>query len=189
MHRHLKQILLHVVVFSAVWALGCGDSSDPTDPADKLCRGESGFAAQITGTPAPVEMCVSDENTFTTYIPSSGGDKYNSIATYEIDGLIIEVEMSFFVQDQTPVTLIGTSNRAQAESDPGSLLFVYHESKPGTYDYESVTANGVFTVAFSDMSVAVVTFGGLKVDLEDVSTNDPAGSRAISEGYLSVTPD
>ena len=181
--------MLQVIVFSAVLTLGCGDGSDPIDPADKLCRGESGFAAQITGTPAPVEMCVSDENTFTTYIRSAGGDKYNSIATYEIDGLIIEIEMGFFVQDQTPTTLIGTSNRAQAESDPGSLLFIYHESKPGTYDYESVTVDGVFTVAFSDASVAVVTFGGLKIDLEDLSNNDPAGSRAISEGYLSVTPD
>ena len=97
--------------------------------------------------------------------------------------------LPFFVQDQTPVTLIGTSNRAQAESDPGSLLFIYHESKPGTYDYESVTADGVFTVAFSDANVAVVTFGGLKIDLEDLSTSTPVGSRAISEGYLSVTPD
>ncbi len=189
MRTHLKQILLQTLVFSTVLALGCGNGDDPTDPADRLCRGESGFAAQISGTPEPVEMCVSNENTVTVYIPQGGGDRYSSIATYEIGGMIYEVEMGFFVQNQTPATLFGTSNRALAESDPGSILFIYREINPGNYSYESVACSGAFTVTFNDPSVAVVTFGTVELDLEDLATSSAAGSRAISEGYLSVTPN
>jgi hypothetical protein len=132
-------------------------------------------------------MCVSNENTLTSYIPGAQGDRYNSISSIEIDGTIIEIEIAFYVQPSVPASLFGTSNRAQAESDPGSLLFVYREMKPGEYEYESVAVTGIFTVTFSDASVAVVTFGGLEIDLDDVSTGSPAGSRVISEGYLSVT--
>ena len=185
----IKQILLQIIVLAAVLTLGCGDDSESVDPADRLCRGESGFAAQISGTPEPVEMCVSNENTLTAYIPGAQGDKYNSLASVEIDGVVIEIEIGFFVQPNTPTTLLGTSNRAQAESDPGSLLFVYRETRPGNYEYESVAVTGVFTVTFNDPSVAVVTFGSLEIDLDDVSTGSPVGSRAISEGYLSVTPN
>lgn len=189
MRTQLKQILLQTLVFSTVLTLGCGNGDDTTAPGDRLCRGESGFAAQISGTPEPVEMCVSNENTITVYIPQAQGDRYSSIATYEIGGLTLEVEMGFFVQNQTPATLFGTSNRAQAETDPGSILFIYREISPGNYTYESVTCSGAFTVTFNDASVAVVTFGDVEVELEDMATNNPAGSRTMSEGYLSVTPN
>jgi hypothetical protein len=172
---------------SVVLTLGCGEDSETVNPADRLCRGESGFAAQISGTPEPFEMCVSNENTLTSYIPGPQGEKYNTLSSIEIDGTIFEVEIGFFVQPSTPTTLLGTSNRAQAESDPGSILFVYREIKPGQYEYESVAVTGIFTVTFNDPSVAVVTFGSLEIDLDDVSTGNPVGSRAIPEGYLSVT--
>ena len=189
MRTLFKQILLQTLVFSTVLTLGCGSGDDSVDPADRLCQGESGFAAMISGSSKSVEMCVSNENTFTVYIPHDSGDRYSAVAAFEIDGVVIEIEMGFFVQNQIPAILSGTSNRAQAETDPGSMLFVYRETNPGNYVYESVTCSGAFTVTFNDASVAVVTFGTVDVDLEDLATNNPAGSRAISEGYLSVTPN
>jgi len=187
MKRFFDQALLHLVVVSMVFVLGCSEDSDGVNPSDRLCGGESGFAAMINGGPRPVEMCVSDDATVANYVPLGNVARYEIRALFVSDSLTVEVQLGFFVQPSTPTTLILTTNQAQAESDPGAAWFFYRETKLGTYDYVAATVNGVLTVTFNDPSVAVATFGGVDLELDDVSSGDPMGSRSISEGYVSVT--
>jgi hypothetical protein len=51
-----------------------------------------------------------------------------------------------------------------------------------------MSSSGVFTLTFSDPTVAVATFTSLQINLED-QLGVPVGSRMISEGFLAVTPD
>jgi hypothetical protein len=159
------------------------------NPEDRLCRGESGFAALISGGPRTVEMCVSDQATVANYVQVGENARYEIRAVFVSDSLRIEVQLAFFVQPSPPTTLTLTTNQAQAESDPGAVWFFYREQKLGTYDYVAATVTGVFTVTFNDPSVAVATFSGLQLELDDTSSGDPAGSRDISEGYVSVNGD
>jgi len=183
----LKQILLHLVVVSCVFVLGCSDDDDGVNPEDRLCRGESGFAALIAGGAKPVEMCVSDQATVANYYTDGDNAHYDIRATFASDSLTIEIQLSFFVQQSVPATLTPNTNEIQAKSNPGEVWFFYHETKLGTYDYVASSVTGAFTVTFNDPSVAVATFSGLQLELNDTSSGDPAGSRDISEGYVSVT--
>ncbi len=189
MTRVLKAFLLHIIAISLVLTFGCGNDSDVVDPSEKLCRGNSGFAARISGTPEPIEMCVSDEQTLTTYVPGSGnlGPRYVSIAAFLVDSLQIEIEISFFVHSATPVSLEPTSNRALAESNPGTVLFVYREAKLGDYEYEPGTVSGVFTLTLSDESLATATFSDLTIELNDAANGTAVATRVISEGYLLIS--
>lgn len=171
-------------------SFGCGNDAADVDPEDRLCRGNSGFAARITGTFEPVEMCVSDENTLTTFIPESQGigSRYITLAAYSTDSLQIEIEISFFVHSTTPIVLQPTSNRSLADAEPGAALFVYRETKTGDYQYESGAVSGGFTLTLSDENVAAATFSSLQIELDDVASGDESvATRAISEGYLLVT--
>jgi hypothetical protein len=182
-----KQILLHLVVVSCVFVLGCSDDSDGVNPEDRLCRGQSGFAALISGGSKTVEMCVSDQTTVADYYTDGNNAHYDIRATFASDSLTIEIQLSFFVQQSVPTTLTPNANEAQAKSNPGEVWFFYHETKLGTYDYVASSVSGFFTVTFNDPSIAVATFSGLQLELDDTSSGDPAGSRNISEGYVSVT--
>ena len=82
---------------------------------------------------------------------------------------------------------VRTTNRARAGSDPGAAWFFYRETKLGTHAYVAATVTGMFTVPFNDPSVAAATLSSLQLELNDTSSGDPAGSRDISEGYVSVT--
>ena len=189
MTRVLKAFFLHLIAISLVLASGCGSDSDVVDPSEKLCRGNSGFATRISGTPEPIEMCVSDEQTLTTYLPGSGslGPRYVSIAAFSVDSLQIEIEISFFVHSATPVSLEPTSNRALAENNPGAVLFVYRETKLGDYEYEPGTVSGAFILTLSDESVAAATFSDLNIELDDAANGTAAATRVISEGYLLIS--
>jgi hypothetical protein len=194
-----KQNLLHVLVIASVLSCGsllggcllagCGKDSNGVNPADRLCRGQSGFAARITGTPTPVEMCVSDQLTIANYIPDAAGDKYEISASFTTDSLTVDIEISFFVQPSFPRTLTLTADQGLADADPSAAWFFYHEIKQETYEYISSFVTGTFTVTFNDASVATATFSGVEVELDDASSGDPAGARSISEGYVSVNAD
>lgn len=195
-----KHQLLHVLVIASVLSFGsllgscllagCGEDSSGINPEDRLCRGRSGFAASIAGTPEPVEMCVSDQQTIAHYIPDVAGDKYEISASFATDSLTtIDIEISFFVQPSFPRTLTLTADQGLADADPSAAWFFYHEVKRDTYEYVSSFVTGTFTVTFNDASVAVATFSGVEVELDDASSGDPAGVRSISEGYVSVNGD
>lgn len=194
-----KQFPLHPVVIPLVLLcgvclggfglFGCGnDESNGVNPEDKLCRGEHGVAARITGTPEPLDMCVSDGQTVVDYIPIGNDQaKYHITAIFATGDLTIEIQVSFFAQPVFPTTLTLTANQGLADSDPGAAWFYYQETKLGVYDYVSSAVTGVFTVTFNDPSIAVATFHAVEVELDEASSGNPAGVRNISEGYASVT--
>ena len=189
MRHTLEQVLLHLVVVSMVFVYGCSDDSEGVNPEDRLCRGESGFAAMINGGPQPVEMCVSDEQTIAHYVTDPGGDRYAISATFTSDSLTIEIQIGFFVQPNIPRTLTLTADEGVANADPSAAWFFYTETKLNTYNYVSTSVSGTFTVTFNDPSIATVSFSGVSIALDDASSGDPAGARTISEGYLSVNAD
>ncbi|UCG52457.1 MAG: hypothetical protein JSW58_02590 [Candidatus Latescibacterota bacterium] len=191
MSRNIKQILLHLVVVSSVLLPACSDETDIIDPSEKLCRGASGLGARISG-PEPIEMCVSDQETSTEYVPPGHGlpvSHYETVSVYSAGGLTIEIQTQFFEQDIWPRTLNITGNLAEAEADPDAAWFFYRETKEGEYEYTSATVTGAFTLTFNDQFVAVATFSNLEILLEDTATQTDAGMRRISEGYISVNVD
>jgi hypothetical protein len=183
-------LLLCGVCFWSFSFLGCGnDDANGVNPEDKLCRGQSGFGARIAGGTESIEMCVPDQATLAYYVPIGDEARYEIRASFTTGGLTIEILVHFYVQPTYPMTLSLTANAAQADSDPGSVWFYYEETKDGDYDYVGVSVTGVFTVTFNDPSIAVASFSGLEIQLEDNSTGDPAGVRTISEGYVNVSAD
>ncbi len=185
--RPLGQALLDLVVVSTVLVGGCSDDSGGVNPKDRLCGGQSGFAARITGMSSAVDMCVSDQATVADFISDAGGDKYHITALFTSDSLSIEVQFTFFVQPSFPTSLTLTTNQAQADSDPGAAWVFYRETKLNTYDYVAASASGSLTVTFNDASVVVATFSGMGLELDDSVSGDPAGARTVSEGYVSAT--
>ena len=187
-----KQILLQLVVIAAVFLIGCSEDDTGVNPSDRLCGGAAGLAADVTGTPKPVELCVSNDNTITFYT-SPGGDvpagRYETTSVFTTDSLTIEVSTMFYQQGATSQPLNVTGNLAQAESDPAGFWFQYTETKEGAYVFTSTTVTGSATLTFNDPTVAVVTFRNLEITLEDAATQADAGTRRISDGYLNVTVD
>jgi hypothetical protein len=166
-------------------AAGCSSDDNPTD-ADKLCRGESGVGARISGTPSPVDICVPDDQTSTSYGQSEPG-RYDLFSSFTTDGVTFEIEMSFLARSNLPAVLSATEDQGVALANPDLVWFFYTESKPNEYEYTSKTVIGSVTLTFSDETVAAGTFDGLAIELQQ-GGND-AGSRVISEGFFSVVPD
>jgi hypothetical protein len=189
MKAHPGRILLHLLIVSSVFVFGCSSEDKGVNPSERLCGGKSGFAADITGGEKPVEMCVSDKETVARVVQLGENAHYEIRAVFTSDSLTVEVQIAFFVQPTFPVTLTLTTNEAEANSDPSTAWFFYHETKLGTYDYVAATVTGIFTVTFNDPTIAVATFSGVQLELDDTSSGDPAGTRDISEGYVSVSAE
>ena len=168
-----------------VLTVGCS-GSDPTDAGEKLCREGAGVAAQISGTPDPIEMCVPNDQTTTTY-EAREPTRYEISATFQTDSLTILLEVSFLTHTSLPQSLFVSGTPAALCVDPANACIYYREVKTDTYDFASTTVTGLFTLTFADENIAVATFHDLLIDLEDPS-GTPAGTRLISEGFVNVTP-
>jgi hypothetical protein len=166
---------------------GCSDEGAITDP-DKLCARGAGVAARIAGTPQPVDVCVPNDQTSTTYA-APPANRYDLAATTTEGGVQFSIDISFQVHRNQPQELNITSEAPRAFSDPDGAWFFYREVQPGVYDYSASSVTGVFTLTISDESVAVGTFTDVQIELEDTADGTPVGSRLISEGFFSVTPD
>jgi hypothetical protein len=156
-----------------------------TDP-DKLCARGAGLAARISGTPQPIDFCVANEQTSTTYTDAE--NRYRLTATAASDSLLVTIAVSFQIQPGQPTDLGISSDSALAFSDPDGAYFFYREIKPGTYDYSASSVTGTFRLTVTDTHVATGTFSHLAIELED-TTGAPAGERVIQEGFFAVTPD
>lgn len=193
MTKSLRHAFLQLIAISMVVSFGCSDDDNSVDPGDRLCGGSPGFAASISGTPEPVEMCVSNENTAVTYTPAGGGQPagmFETLSTFTDGDLTIQISTMFYEHAKTPQVLTVTGNRAQAEFDPDGFWVEYREIKDGDYDFTSTTVAGSATLSFNDPTVAVVTFANLDISLTDTATSSTdAGNRMISEGYINVTVD
>ncbi|UCH84737.1 MAG: hypothetical protein JSW50_03305 [Candidatus Latescibacterota bacterium] len=189
----MKQILLQLVVIAIVLSSGCSEDDNGVNPNDRLCGGQSGLAARITGTPEPLEMCVSNQDTRVDYTPPGGSVSaglYETTSTYTSGDLTIEISTLFYAHATPPQTLNVTGNRAEAEFDPDGFWVYYREIKDGGYDVTSTTVTGTATLTYNDQTVAVVTFSNLEIMLVDTATQSTAaGERRIPEGYLNVTVD
>jgi hypothetical protein len=184
-------ILLHTRYLLATALLlaisACTEEFDPTGTGERLCSEGAGIAARITGGAEPVEFCVLNDSTTTTY-NAREPQRYELSATYHTDGdVIITLEVSFLLRAQLPATMNILGFPAGACSEGPAACFYYREEQPGVYEYTSSTVDGVFTLTIADPSVAVGTFANVLISLEDESGND-MGTRMIEEGFINVTP-
>jgi hypothetical protein len=179
-------------VYSALLAAvailgGCSEDEAITDP-NKLCAHGAGVAARISGAPDPIELCVPNDETTATYT-APPDDRYDLTATGVIDTIEVTIEISFQLQNNQIRNLRITSDGADALADPSAAWFSYREVKPGVYDYSTRSVSGDFRLTVSDSNVATGTFTNLTIELEETISGVAAGSRMISEGFFSVTPD
>ena len=163
----------------------CSNNSDIVPPNDKLCRAGAGLGARVSGTPAPIDICVSDDDVSTTLEPSPE-NRYRLRSTFSADSLTFEIEISFTIHFNLPQPLNISSDSVLAMADLDGAWFFYREAVGGSYSYVSKTTTGSFVLTFADETVAVGTLEGLTIDLEDETTGAPAGTRTISEGFFNV---
>ena len=101
-----------------VVAVGCSDS-DPADAGEKLCKEGAGIAARISGTPKPLEMCVANDQTTTTY-EAREPTRYEISATFQTDSLTILFEVSFLTHTSLPQSLFVSGAPAALCVDPAN---------------------------------------------------------------------
>lgn len=174
------------VLLALLFLAACGTEDVPTDPS-KLCAQGAGLAARILGAPQPMDFCVANDQTSTTF--TSADNRYRLSATSASDSLTVTIAVSFQVPPGQPRNLNISSDSTSAFADPLGAYFFYREVKTGAYDYSASSVTGTFRLTVTDNRVATGTFSGLAIELEDTSAGAPAGARTIDEGFFAVTPD
>lgn len=183
-------------IFLLLGQPGCSEDSNPTEARDRLCGGEAGLGARITGRAAAVEFCVQDDRVvndvergvFTIFTIQ---DRYAVSATQTgPDGTVYEIQMVFPHKAELPKALNLTGNQAQAEADPDGVWFYYLEVPPsGTAIESSAVTGGTFTLSFSDTEIAAGTFAGVGLEMQIRNTDTSAGTRGVPEGFFSISTD
>ena len=171
---------------SLITVTSCSEDA-VTNPENLCAREDVGVAAQISGTPDPIDLCVANDSMSTTF--TAGPDnRYELTATGVSDGIQITIEISFYLQSNQPQELMITSDASSALGDDTKALFLYREIKTGDYDYSTSSVTGTFRLTVGDQNVASGTFSNLQIELDDTVGGTPAGSRTVS-GFFAVTPD
>jgi len=184
-YRYLATAITSAILISTG---GCS-SRDIVDP-NKLCRMGAGLAARITGAPQPIEICVANSETDAQFIAVPTPHYEVSGVFTTSDSTTISLVVIFAVHPNIPVELDITSDLAAAMANPDGVFFGYRETAPPAQDTVSTAVTGRFTLTFSDDSIAVATFDGLTITLEDAaSPGTIVGTRTISEGFLNVSAD
>lgn len=184
----MRHIALALALAAITPIVACDTNDVAVDP-QRLCGTSSAsVAARISGTPEPVDMCVSNDETTVDYAAMPDG-RYLLRATFVSDGVEFSIQMGFFVQRNQPQTLTLTSDSSLAAANPGSAWFFYEEKTTGADDLVTTSIAGDFRLTLSDQNVAVGTFSNIEVQLESAADGSPAGARMISEGFFAVTPD
>jgi hypothetical protein len=164
--------------------LACSD--DPTVDDSPLCAGESGVGIRVEGRAEPVDVCVSD-NAVDALLTSS--EHYDVTAQLTLgDNSIVQLRLVFTQQPTVPVTLRMVNSITEATSDP-STVYVFYEEVPesGSPIQSTLITGGKFRLTFNDTSVAVGTMENIGLDMNNIQTGDPSGTREIVEGFFSVS--
>lgn len=184
----MRSIALVLFVVSLPFLAACEENTVAED-TNRLCGNTSpSLAARISGTPQPVDLCVSNDEAKTTYSTAPSG-RYLVSGDFVADGVVYSIRIGFFLQPNQPQTLSMTSDSLFAASNPGSAWFFYAEREAGSYEYATASVTGDFRLTIGDQNVAVGTFTNVEIQLESIPDQNSAGTRMISEGYFSVTPD
>ena len=166
----------------------CGDDGNPIDPNDRLCGGESGFAARVEGRSSPVEVCTTNDDTIVTF---SAGNNYVIQATMNSEGALFQFDLEVPHRTAFPIVLLLNSDRGAAAADEFSVWMYYQEVPQSGEALESYeVTGGTFTLSFSDRNVMTATFAdvGVKIRTQD-STPQDRGTRLFKEGFMSLSVD
>ena len=186
--------VLGVFALSIFITLSSLSKDDPLTSERSLCQGKSGFAAKIAGTGSPISLCIPndsivnsvDHGVRTTF--NNSENWYLIEATAVLDTITFEFGIAFYRQSSPPVSLVITGSMVAALASSEMAWFFYKEIKPGDGTYQSFSASGELRVTFNDEKIAVGTFSGVSLNLEDEAQN-PAGQRTIGYGFFNVSID
>jgi len=169
----------------ATLALGCS-KDDPAQAGDPLCPGEAGVGLRVEGRAEPLDVCIGD-NSVDALLTSSSHYDVSAQVTVD-DGTAFQLRMVFTHRPDAPVTLRLVNSITEATNDPDAV-YVYYEEFPdgGTPIETNVLLSGKFRLTFNDDTVAAGTMENIGMDMANVLTGAPAGTRNIAEGFFSVS--
>ena len=156
------------------------------NPEDRLCGGEAGFAARVTGRSSDVDMCIHDDDVAS--VLTIAPDRYNVTARLTADGDVFEVQIIMNYRDDFPVTLTPTANLAELDTNPDAVYVYFIESPSEGATIESIAVtSGSFLLSFSGGDVIAGTFSRVAMDMQTQGTSEAAGQRMLSEGFFSLS--
>jgi hypothetical protein len=165
----------------------CGDQDDPVNPEDRLCGGESGFAALVKGRANPVEVCTSNDDAIMTFSGATGN--YSIQATMQMGDILFQFNLEVPHHDQTPQILTLTHDAAAASGDRFAVWIYYQELPNSGEDLESYeVSGGSLTLSYSDTSVLTATFEDITLKMRTISTpHEDRGTRVVERGFMSLS--
>jgi len=183
---HIAALL--ALTMLTITVTSCGDDGNPVDPADRLCGGESGFAARVEGRSSPVEVCTSNDDTIVVF---SVGNNYVIQATMTSGSTLFQFDLEVPHRADFPVVLLLEGDRGAAAADEFAVWMYYQEVPQSGEALESYEiTGGTFTLSFSDGNVMTATFAdvGMKIRTQE-STPQDRGTRLIKQGFMSLSVD
>jgi hypothetical protein len=192
MKNRPRQRLLPLVLAAVISLLlpACGDEGNPVDPKDRVCGGESGFAARVAGGPKRVDVCVDNKD---VSVVLTSGNNYSIRATMTSGGSVYEFQLLVPNRDDFPVILTIHDDFATATLDDRGVWIFYQEI-PAEGDalesYEIAPDKGTFTLSFSDGNVMTATFSDISFKLQTQGDNpEDRGTRVVESGFMSLSVD
>lgn len=166
----------------------CGKKDNPVDPRDRVCGGESGFGARVTGRASPVDVCVSDD---AANVILTTGNEYSIHAVMNTGDDFFQFDLLVARRDDTPTLLTLHDTEAAAAADDFGVWIYYQEAPTGGEAIESYEiTDGDFTLSFSADDVLTATFNNITFKMRtQTSTPEDRGTRVIEKGFLSLSVD
>ena len=164
---------------------GCGRQEEAVDPARNLCRGDAGVGMRVFGRAEPVDICVTNDRVSVAFTDQS---HYDVAATVDVGGTVFKIQMVFAHHEELPATLHLTGNPAELGTDPFAAWLYYQEIPESGDPVESAAiTSGNIKLGFSDGTVTAGTISGVVLEIQNQISEEPAGTRAISEGFFSLS--
>jgi hypothetical protein len=180
--RRVRAALALALVMAGLVA--CSDNN-PAEPNDRLCNVDTGLGAEILGRSGPLEFCLDDGDVSVLLTTSNRYDISGQLST---SAGVFQIRMVFALRADAPVSLTPVSTVGEATASPDNVWIYYNEAPDGVDPIESAgVSGGSFRLTFSDDKVVTGTMKNVSFPMRDVSTGDPVGTRAISEGFFSLS--
>jgi len=183
-----KSLSVAAVIALAALALfaACGEKEDPVKPVDRLCGGETGVGLRVKGRASPLDVCVADPDVDMSITTINLEEYYDLTARMVSGGDIFEIQLLFPKRADFPVGLTPIGTLAALDTDSAWIYYQEIPQSGEAIESDLVTA-GAFHLGFAASDVATATLDGISLTMVRKSDGQPAGTRLIEEGFLSVS--
>ena len=181
-----KSLSVAALIALIALAPACGKKEDPAKPEDRLCGGETGVGLRVKGRASPLDVCVADPDVDMGITTINLDEYYDLTARMVSGGDIFEIQLLFPKRPDFPVDLAPTGALAALDTDSAWIYYQEIPQSGEAIESELVTA-GAFHLGFAASDVATATLTGISLTMVRKSDGQPAGTRLIEEGFLSVS--